>query len=101
MSRDYRDWRKNKMINLKVRLKNPVFYVQIIATIITSVLTYMGITAPEITSWTKLWDIICRALSNPYVLFLVAISIYNAVIDPTTRGLGDSKRALSYDKPNT
>ncbi len=88
------------MFNWKIRLKNPIFYIQILMAIVSSVLAYMGITASEITSWQKLWEIICQALSNPYILFLSAISIYNSLIDPTTKGISDSKRAMTYDEPS-
>lgn len=88
------------MINFKVRFKNPVFYIQLVFAIVTPILAYTGITAAEITSWAKLGNLIIQALSNPYILFLVASSLYNAVIDPTTRGMGDSKRAALYNTPN-
>ena len=39
------------------------------------------------------------ALRNPYVLGLVAMSVWNACNDPTTAGLTDSARALGYTKP--
>lgn len=88
------------MFNWKIRLKNPIFYIQILMAIVSSVFAYMGITASEITSWGKLWEIICQALSNPYILFLSAINIYNSLIDPTTKGISDSKRAMTYDEPS-
>lgn len=87
------------MINLKIRLKNPVFYMQLIIAVATPVFAYTGITASEINSWTKLGEIIIQAISNPYIIFLIMSSLYNAVIDPTTRGLSDSKRAVSYKSP--
>lgn len=88
------------MINFKVRLKNPVFYIQLILAVATPVFAYTGIAASDITSWSKLWNIIVQAISNPYVIFLIISSLYNAIVDPTTRGIGDSKRAASYDNPS-
>ena len=87
------------MINFKVRLKNPVFYIQLILAIATPIFAYTGIAASDITSWSKLWNIIVQAVSNPYVIFLIISSLYNAIVDPTTRGIGDSKRAASYNNP--
>ena len=87
------------MINWKVRFKNPVFYVQLIISIMSPIFAYLGITAKDITTWESLLDIFKQALSNPYILSLIAVSIYNAVVDPTTQGIGDSKRAISYDNP--
>jgi len=28
------------------------------------------------------------------------VSVWNAINDPTTKGLADSARAMTYDKPN-
>ena len=87
------------MINWKVRFKNPVFYIQLIISIMSPIFAYLGITAKDITTWESLFDIFRQALSNPYILSLIAVSIYNAVVDPTTQGVGDSKRAISYNNP--
>lgn len=84
------------MINLKIRLKNPIFYIQIFLSILTPMLAYMGITAEDLTSWTYLGQVLFDAIRNPYVLFLVAVSVWNAVNDPTTKGISDSARALTY-----
>lgn len=87
-------------INLKVRLKNPVFIAQIILAILTPILAYAGLTMQDITTWKTLGDLIMNALSNPYVLGLVGVSVWNAINDPTTKGIGDSANALLYNKPN-
>ena len=87
------------MINLKVRLKNPVFIAQIILAIITPILAYAGLTAQDLTTWGALGELLLGAISNPYVLALVVISVWNAVNDPTTQGVKDSDKALSYEKP--
>lgn len=86
-------------INWKVRFKNPLFYVQIILSVLTPILTYMGLTATDLTTWSVLGDVLGQALSNPYVLSLVVVSVYNALVDPTTKGFGDSETALTYDTP--
>ena len=41
-----------------------------------------------------------KAVSSPYILSLVIVSVYNAITDPTTTRFTDSKRALTYDTPN-
>ena len=86
-------------INLKVRFKNPMFYVQIVLSVLTPILAYLGLTATDITTWAKLFDILLQAVDNPYVLSLVLVSVYNALVDPTTKGFSDSENALTYDKP--
>lgn len=88
------------MINLKVRFKNPVFIAQLVLAILTPILAYAGLTAQDLTTWGALGDLLVGAISNPYVLGLVIVSVWNAVNDPTTRGVKDSKVALTYEKPN-
>ena len=86
-------------MNLKVRFKNPVFIVQLILAILAPILTYAGLTFQDLTSWAILGKVLIEALQNPYVLGLIAISIWNALNDPTTEGITDSKLAITYDKP--
>ena len=87
-------------INFKVRIKNPVFIAQIILAILTPILAYAGLTMQDITTWKALGDLIMNALSNPYVLGLAGVSVWNAINDPTTKGVGDSANALLYDELN-
>lgn len=87
------------MINWKVRLKNPVFIAQIILATLTPILAYMGLTFQDLTSWSALGNIILQAISNPYVVGLIIVSVWNAINDPTTNGLSDSAQALTYDVP--
>ena len=68
------------MINWKVRMRNPMFWAQILLSVIMPILA--------------------KAVSSPYILSLVIVSVYNAITDPTTTGFTDSKRALTYDTPN-
>lgn len=88
------------MINWKIRFKNPVFYMQIILAVLTPVLAYMGLTVKDLTTWAAVGNVLLQAVSNPYVLALVVVSVWNAVNDPTTSGISDSTNALTYDKPN-
>ena len=87
-------------INWKIRIKNPSFWVSVAIAIITPILAYMGITAQDITTWSALGNVLLQAVSNPYILVMVAVSVYNAVVDPTTTGFTDSVNALAYTKPN-
>lgn len=87
-------------INLKVRFNNPVFWLQLFLSVFTPILAYLGLNASDITTWAIFFDVLGQAVSNPYVLSLVFVSVYNSLVDPTTKGSGDSERALTYDKPN-
>lgn len=86
-------------INLRVRFKNPLFWVQLVLSVFTSILTYMGLTATDLTTWAIVGDVLLEAVANPYVLMLICVSVYNALVDPTTKGFGDSINALTYKKP--
>lgn len=89
------------MINWKVRFKNPVFIANLLMSILLPILTYFGLTTKDLTTWSKLWEVLVGALSNPYVLGTIVISVWNAVNDPTTAGIKDSNEAMTYDKPKT
>ena len=86
-------------MNWKVRFKNPLFIAQMILAVLTPILAYAGLTVKDLTTWKALGDILIGALSNPYVLGLVVVSLFNAVTDPTTSGVKDSEQALTYTKP--
>ena len=88
------------MINWKVRMKNPMFWAQILLSVIMPILAYLGLTTEDLSSWAKLGDVLVKAVSSTYILGLVLVSVYNAITDPTTTGFTDSKRALTYNKPN-
>ena len=88
------------MINWKVRIKNPVFWVQIVAAIVLPILAYLGLSWEDMTSWASLGGIFLEAVKNPVILVSVLVSVWNAVNDPTTRGLSDSQRAMEYEIPN-
>ena len=87
-------------MNWKVRAKNPVFWAQLVLSAFAAVLAYAGLTAADLTTWVSVGALLREAAGNPYCLFLVVSSVWNAVNDPTTAGLADSERAKTYEKPN-
>ena len=86
-------------INWKVRIKNPVFWVQVAIAVILPILTYFGLTWEDMTSWAAIGNLLLQAVKNPVVIAAVLASVWNAVNDPTTAGLKDSQRAMAYEKP--
>ncbi len=86
-------------INWKVRLKNPVWWGRMALAVIVPVLSYFGYSFENMTSWEIVGQTLIKAVQNPYVITLALISGFNTVNDPTTRGFGDSSRALKYTKP--
>lgn len=87
------------MINWKVRFKNPLFIANLFMAVLLPILTYFGLTVQDLTSWSKLGEVLLGALSNPYVLGTIIVSIWNAVNDPTTKGIKDSTEAMTYEQP--
>lgn len=87
-------------MNWKIRIKNPVWWVQILLAVLTPILAYAGLSAQDLTTWNTLGTLILDALKNPYVLSLVAVSVWNACNDPTTSGVTDSSLAKTYTTVN-
>lgn len=83
-------------LNIPVRLKNPWFWVGLAGVILSA----MGASPDMFTSWGAVWDAIVNLVSNPFTLGSVALAVLGVFVDPTTAGIGDSKRALTYSKPN-
>ncbi len=89
-------------INLKVRVKNPVFWVGLIGAIGAPVLAYLGIAAADLKTWGDLWNVVANTVSNPYLIGIVILSVLSflgVMTDPTTAGLSDSGQAMGYDEP--
>ena len=89
-------------INWKVRFQNPMWWMSLIVVILTPVLNYMGITGEMLTSWEAVGRMLQTFISTPYLIFAVILAVLQFLginMDPTTKGLADSDRALSYHKP--
>nr|DAJ86245.1 MAG TPA: holin [Bacteriophage sp.] len=88
-------------INWKVRFnkKNILFITQVAISIVIPILTYFGLQASDLTTWGKVWETFIAAISNPYVVIMALMSLFNAITDPTTKGISDSDKALTYEKP--
>ena len=86
-------------INWKVRLCNPVFWAEVAAAVMLPILAQLGLSWEDMDSWATLWEALMAAVKSPVILTAVAVSVWNALNDPTTRGLSDSERALGYQEP--
>lgn len=88
-------------INWKVRFnkENLLFIAQVIVSVAIPILAYFGLQASDLTTWAKVREVLIDAISNPYVLLMAVVSLFNAITDPTTKGIGDSTTALLYTKP--
>ena len=88
-------------INWTVRFKNPQFWLAIALSILVPPLAYTGTEFNEVTSWGKFFTILGDGFANPYIVLMMLVGIYNAVIDNTTKGQGDSYIAKQYLRPRT
>lgn len=86
----------NLRLNIPVRLKNPWFWIGVLSTILAA----MGVSPEMFTSWQTVWQAIRDLFTNPYQIGCVVISVLGVFIDPTTSGVTDSTRALSYPSPS-
>lgn len=87
-------------MNLKIRMKNWSFWLSIALAVFAPIGAYYGLTGADMTTWDAVWDVLRSAAGNPYVLLTIAVSVYNALIDPTSSGITDSALAKSYTEPN-
>ena len=88
-------------INWKVRFnkENIIIIAQVVISEEIPNLTYFGLQASDLTTWSKVWETFVQAISNPYVVIMAVASLFNAITDPTTRGIKDSENAMTYVQP--
>lgn len=79
-------------LNLKVRFRNPVFWLTFIPAVITFVYAILGCfgVVPAIAQDT---------IENAFVAIITALTTLGVLVDPTTKGPGDSERAMEYTDP--
>lgn len=87
------------MINLKIRFKNPIFWIQVIGGIVLAALAYNGLQPQDLTTWQGVFNLFKGIVSNPYLLVLCLYNAWSAINDPTTSGVSDSAKALEYTEP--
>lgn len=83
-------------LNVNVRFRNVWFWIGIGATILAA----MGVEPETFVSWPLVWQAIVDLVKNPFQLGCVILAVLGVVIDPTTKGVSDSERALTYKTPN-
>lgn len=84
------------MINISTRIKNKTFWL----TLIPAVLLLVQVCAAP---FGYQWDfgILNEQLAAIVNALFAVLAILGVVVDPTTAGFGDSKRAMAYEKPHT
>ena len=79
-------------INWPVRLKNRVWLATVISFIVSTVYQWLGYfdIVPAVTQ-----DAVLQLVSA----VLQALSLLGLIVDPTTAGVADSRRAMEYETP--
>ena len=82
-------------INLLVRFKNKAFWLSLIPALLLVAQTIASLFGYN-------WDFVVLNQQITAIINAVftVLTILGIVVDPTTAGIGDSQRALSYTEPN-
>lgn len=89
-------------LNLKVRVKNPTFWIGLASVIASPILAYNGAQLSDFTTWGSVGHVIVETVKNPYLVGSIVSAVLGFIgvtVDPTTKGISDSETALTYDKP--
>lgn len=83
------------MINWKVRPLNKTFWLTLVPALALLLQTFLNVFGVKI----ELGETIDKLLVFINALFVVLV-IIGVVNDPTTSGISDSSRAMTYERPN-
>lgn len=83
------------MINWKVRINNKLFWTCLIPAVLLLITQIAGVFGIAL----DLTEISDKLLAIVGTIFMI-LTILGIVVDPTTKGPGDSELAMGYDKPS-
>ncbi len=78
-----------------------MWWISLISVILMPIFSYMGITGEMLTSWDKVGAMFQAFISTPYLIFMVVMAVLQFLginTDPTTKGIKDSERAMTYSQ---
>lgn len=94
--RDFPEFQKEKPektgINWQIRIKNKTFWLTLIPAVL---LLVQAVSAPFGYTWD--FVVLNQQLAAIINALFAVLAILGVVTDPTTKGVGDSERALMYD----
>lgn len=81
-------------LNWKVRFRNPLFWALVLPLTVSFVYTALGLFGvfPPISE---------NDLVNVLLMFVEVLGAWGVLVDPTTKGSGDSALALTYETPKS
>lgn len=83
------------MINWRVRATNKTFWLALVPAFLLLIQA-----AAQVFNVSLDFTNLNKDLLNVINALFVVLTILGVVADPTTKGLGDSERALTYEKPS-
>lgn len=83
---------KGNSINWAVRVKNKTFWLTLVPAVL---LLIQAVSAPFGYTWD--FVVLNQQLAAIINALFAVLAILGVVTDPTTKGVGDSERALTYD----
>ena len=89
-------------INWKVRARSPQVWLGLSGVIAAPILSYFGARPEDMTTWTRVWQMVKDTAGNPYLIssaVFAAFGFLGVLADPTTIGFTDSRQALTYELP--
>lgn len=81
-------------INWKVRLQSGSWWMGVISAVIAAVFAILDLCNVKMS-------VTADDILNVATLVLMALAAIGVTTDPTTKGLGDSAQAMTYDAPKT
>lgn len=83
-------------INWKVRLKSPAFWTGLVGVLATFAIGMAQLFGVDIAAQAGGWQ---QALTALITAVFGVLALLGVTADPTTKGLGDSTRAMGYTTP--
>lgn len=83
------------MINWKVRIKNKSFWLAAVPALLLAVQAVLALFGVE---WAH--EVLSDKLIDIINTIFTLLAIMGVVTDPTTVGVGDSRKALEYEEPS-
>ena len=81
-------------MNWKLRLQNKAFWITWVVGIVTILGSYLGLSAEDITTWEKLFNVLSLIGGNPMVLVVIVIFTLGLLFDFTVPWFKDSITTL-------
>lgn len=79
-------------INWKVRMQSGAFWAGVLSAVAVAVFAILDLCGVQT-------GVTVEKIINVGMLVLAALSAIGVISDPTTKGLSDSRQALTYEKP--